>query len=115
MNTDTITTDAREAAHRQRALDALATLNTSDLLAIADALDMAMKADARDVAAAEARAEKAGRRRWSDGSYSGEHGSTRIKRNRASHMAAAREVMTTAISATFSAENYAPGGVWHNR
>jgi hypothetical protein len=110
MNTDhkgndmDTTTDARAAAHRQRALDALATLTTSDLLAIADALDIAAKADARDVAAAETRAVKAGRRRWSDGSYSGEHASTRIKRDRASHMARAREVMTTAISGTFLAE-----------
>jgi hypothetical protein len=103
MNT-TDTTDARAAANRQRALDALASLSTTDLLAIADALDIAMKADARDVAAAEDRAEKAGRRRWSDGSYSGEHDSTRIKRDRAPHMARARQVMTTAISGTFLSE-----------
>lgn len=90
--------------HRQRALNALASLTTSDLLAVADALDIAIKSDARDVAAAEARAEKAGRRRWSDGSYSGEHASTRIKRDRAQHMARAREVMTTAISGTFLSE-----------
>lgn len=100
MNTtDTDTTAADRA--RQRALDALATLDTSDLLVIADALDMAMKADARAIAAADARAEKAGRRRWSDGSYSGEHGSTGTKRARAPHMARARQVMTTAISGTF--------------
>lgn len=99
-----ITDHAAAERHRQRALDALASLTTSDLLAIADALDMAIKSDARDVAAANARAEKAGRRRWSDGSYSGEHGSTRIKRDRAKHMARAREVMTTAISGTFLAE-----------
>ena len=102
------TTDATAAAiadrARQRALDALATLDTSDLLAIADALDMAIKADARDVAAADARAVKAGRRRWSDGSYSGEHGSTRIKRDRAPHMTRARAVITTAISGTFTWE-----------
>lgn len=100
-------TDAAAAdRHRQRALDALATLTTSELLAIADALDIAMKSDARDVAAAEARAEKAGRRRWADGSYAGEHGSTRIKRDRAKHMARAREVMTTAVSGTFMWEQY---------
>jgi hypothetical protein len=100
----TATDTAAADRHRQRALDALATLSTCDLLAVADALDMAIKSDARDVAAAADRAEKAGRRRWSDGSYSGEHASTRIKRDRAPHMARAREVMTTAISGTFLAE-----------
>lgn len=110
MNTDpkgtdmNTTSDDRAAAHRQRALDALASLSTTDLLAIADALDIAMKADARDIAAADARAEKAGRRRWSDGSYCGQHHSTTVKRDRAPHMAAARKVMTTAISATFLSE-----------
>lgn len=105
----------REQQARDRAIAALATLTTSDLLAIADALDMTIAADARAIAAADARAEAAGRRRWSDGRYSGQHRATDAKRDRAPHLRAAREVMTTAISATFMAEKCAPGGTWHNR
>jgi hypothetical protein len=90
--------------HRQRALDALANLTTSDLFAIADALDMAAKADARDIAAADARAAQQGRSRHSDGSYMGQHRSTTEKRDRAPHMAAARRAITTAISCTYMAD-----------
>lgn len=111
-DTDTITREARE---RQRALDALASLDLADLLAIGDALDMAIKNDAAAVAAANSRAEKAGRRRYSDGSYTGEHSSTTDRRDRMPHMQHAREVMTTAIVATHVADNSKPGGVWHNR
>jgi len=109
MNTDpkghtvNTTADNTISAHRQRALDALASLTTDDLLAVADALDMTMKADARAIAAADARAEKAGRRRWYDGSYSGEHSSTTDKRDRAPHLARARQVISTAIAGTYMA------------
>lgn len=121
MTTDTNTTIpadntiTREARERQRALDALASLDLAELLAIGDALDMAIKNDAAAVATANSRAEKAGRRRHSDGSYSGEHSSTTDRRDRMPHMQHAREIMTTAIVATHVADNAKPGGVWHNR